>query len=71
MLVPGASGVYVYLYTIFYFQVNLDITGTVPQMLYFGYMGLVALVFTFITATCGYLATFAFVRRIYAAIKVD
>ena len=34
-------------------------------------MGLCALSFTAITSVVGYLATFAFVRRIYAAIKVD
>jgi len=71
MLVPGASGVYLYAYCIFYYSVNLDITGPVPKMLYFGYMGIVAAAFTLVTAVVGYLATFAFVRRIYAAIKVD
>jgi transmembrane 9 superfamily member 2/4 len=70
MLVPAASGVYLYAYCIFYFSVNLDITGFTPKILYFGYMGLVALVFTFLTGGAGYLSTFIFVRRIYAAIKV-
>ena len=32
MLVPGASGVYLYAYCVFYYTVNLDITGTVPKM---------------------------------------
>ena len=70
MLVPAASGVYLYAYCVFYFAVNLDITGFTPQVLYFGYMGLVALAFSFITGIAGYLSTFIFVRRIYAAIKV-
>lgn len=52
-------------------SVNLEIEGPVPQMLYFGYMGLVAAAFTFITGVTGYLATFWFVRKIYGAIKVD
>ena len=69
-LVPAASGLYLYAYCVFYYSVNLDIEGTVPKLLYFGYMGLVALIFTFITAVTGYLATFAFVRTIYGAIKV-
>ena len=71
MLVPGGSGVYLYAYCLFYYSVNLDITGTVPQMLYFGYMGLVAMAFTFITGVTGYMATFWFVRQIYGAIKVS
>jgi hypothetical protein len=52
-------------------SVNLEIEGPVPQMLYFGYMGLVAAAFTFITGVTGYAATFWFVRKIYGAIKVD
>jgi transmembrane 9 superfamily protein 2/4 len=71
MLVPGASGVYLYLYCMFYYAVNLQISGWVSQMLYFGYMGLVALAFSFITGTVGFLATFWFVRTIYGAIKVS
>jgi len=71
MLVPGSSGIYLYAYCVFYYTVNLDMEGTVPQMLYFGYMGLVATAFTFVTGVTGYLATFAFVRTIYGQIKVD
>lgn len=70
MLVPGASGIYLYAYCIFYYSVNLDMEGNVPRMLYFGYMGLVALAFTFVTGVTGYMATFWFVRTIYGAIKV-
>jgi transmembrane 9 superfamily protein 2/4 len=71
MLAPGASGIYLYAYCIFYYSANLEITGWMSQMLYFGYMGLVACVFTFITGAMGFLATFWFVRTIYSAIKVD
>ena len=53
MLVPGASGLYLYAYCIFYYSVNLDITGTVPKMLYFGYMGLVAAAFTLVRRLLG------------------
>ncbi len=70
MLAPGASGVYLYAYCIFYYMANLEVTGWVSQLLYFGYMGLVACVFTFITGATGFLATFWFVRTIYSAIKV-
>jgi transmembrane 9 superfamily member 2/4 len=71
MLVPAASGCYLYAYCIYYFLVDLDMEGTVPQLLYFGYMGLVALMFSFVTGTTGYLATLWFVRKIYGAIRVD
>ena len=71
MLVPAASGCYLYAYCIYYFLANLEMEGTVPQLLYFGYMGIVALLFSFVTGTTGYLATLWFVRKIYGAIRVD
>lgn len=70
-LVPAASGCYLYAYCVYYYLVNLDMPGTVPQMLYFGYMGLVALAFSFVTGAAGYFATLIFTRKIYAAVRVD
>jgi len=35
-LVPAASGCYLYAYCVYYFFTNLNMEGTVPQMLYFG-----------------------------------
>jgi transmembrane 9 superfamily member 2/4 len=71
MLVPAASGVYLYGYCIFYYAANLDMQGFVPKLLYFGYMGLVAAAFSFITGAAGFLATFWFTRKIYGAVRVD
>jgi len=71
MLVPGASGVWLYAYCAYYFSQQLDISGTVPQLLYFSYMGLVALAFSFVTAAAGYTGTLWFLRSIYGAVRVD
>jgi transmembrane 9 superfamily protein 2/4 len=59
-LVPAASGCYLYAYCVYYFLVNLNMEGRVPQMLYFGYMGLVALAFSFVTGVTGYMASLFF-----------
>jgi transmembrane 9 superfamily protein 2/4 len=59
-LVPAASGCYLYAYCIYYFLNHLSMEGTVPQLLYFSYMGLVALVFSFVTGAAGYLASLWF-----------
>jgi peptidoglycan/LPS O-acetylase OafA/YrhL len=68
MLVPAASGCYLYAYCVHYFLVNLNMPGTVPQLLYFSYMGLVALVFSFVTGTAGYLASLGFLFFVGASI---
>ena len=70
-LVPAASGAYLYAYCVYFFFAALSIDEGVPQLLYFSYMGLIALAFSFVTGTIGYLATASFVRQIYASVRVD
>ncbi len=70
-LAPSASGGYLFLYSVYYFKSQLKISDGTSIMLYFGYMFLISAVFSLVTGTIGYLATFSFVRRIYSAIKVD
>jgi len=70
-LVPGASGLYLFVYSIFYFNTRLHMADATSTLLYFGYMFLISLIFFFVTAVLGYWATFTFVHRIYGAIKVD
>merc|ERR1719401_2490002 len=67
----GASAIYVFLYSIFYFTNRLTINKVVPTLLYFGYMGIVSVLFFLLTGSIGALASFAFVKGIYGSIKVD
>ena len=59
------------LYAIFYFKTRLEITEFIPTLLYFGYTGLMVLTFWLLTATIGFYAAYAFLNRIYAAVKID
>ncbi|CAF3411127.1 unnamed protein product [Rotaria socialis] len=67
----GGSAFYVFGYSIFYFFSKLDITEFVPLMLYFGYTLLICFSFWILTGTIGFIASFIFVRKIYAAVKID
>jgi len=58
-------------YCVYYFLQNLNMPGTIPQLLYFSYMGLVALAFSFVTAAAGDTGTLWFLRSIYGAVRVD
>eukprot|EP01064_Diplonema_japonicum_P012041 TRINITY_DN1951_c0_g1_i1.p1 TRINITY_DN1951_c0_g1~~TRINITY_DN1951_c0_g1_i1.p1 ORF type:complete len:664 (+),score=148.89 TRINITY_DN1951_c0_g1_i1:74-1993(+) len=69
-LCTAFSGVYLMLYAIFYYFHTLNIHQSSSTVLYFGYMGLIALLFSVITGTSGFLASFGFVRTIYSYIKV-
>ncbi|GAB4822112.1 hypothetical protein N2152v2_009158 [Parachlorella kessleri] len=67
----GSSALYLFLYSMFYFYTKLDITKLVPAMMYFGYMSIVSITFFALTGTIGFYSTYIFVRKIYAAVKID
>lgn len=70
-LTSGAAAIYLFLYSILYFATKLDITDFVPGLLYFGYTSLICSLFFVLTGTIGFLSTLLFVRKIYAAIRID
>lgn len=70
-IVSGGSAVYVLAYSVFYFATKLEITELVPTLMYFGYTGLMVLTFWLLTGTIGFFAAYAFIGKIYAAVKID
>uniref|UniRef100_A0A8C9EMW3 Transmembrane 9 superfamily member n=1 Tax=Pavo cristatus TaxID=9049 RepID=A0A8C9EMW3_PAVCR len=70
-LVSGGSAFYVLIYAVFYFVNKLDIVEFIPSLLYFGYTALMVLSFWLLTGTIGFYAAYMFVRKIYAAVKID
>ena len=67
----GSAGFYLLGYSFVYFFTQLDMVGFVPCMVYFAYMTIGALLFAITTGTVGFLASWWFVLKIYAAVKVD
>lgn len=70
-LVGGSSSLWIFLYIVWYFFAKLHITGFVSSLLFFCYGFLACAVYGLLTGTIGFLVAYAFVRRIYSAIKVD
>lgn len=70
-ITSGGSAVYVFLYAIFYFATKLEITEFIPTLLYFGYTFVMVLTFWLLTGTIGFYAAYFFIRKIYAAVKID
>ncbi|KAL1523795.1 hypothetical protein AB1Y20_018718 [Prymnesium parvum] len=70
-LTAGSSGLYLFAYSIMYFFTQLDIIGFVPQLIYFAYMLVFAMLFFLVTGTIGFFSCYWFVWTIYGAIKVD
>lgn len=70
-LSAGSSGVYLFIYAVWYYFSKLSISGVVGTVLYFAYMSMVSLTFFMLTGSIGFFACLWFVIKIYGAIKVD
>ena len=70
-LTAASSGLYLFLYSIYYAAVKLELELFVSMLLYYGYMLLASIAFALVTGTIGFFACFIFVRKIYASIKID
>ena len=70
-LSAGSSGIYLFLYSIWYFMTKLHIKGFVSTVLYFSYMGMISFSFCLVTGSVGFCSCLWFTKKIYGAIKVD
>lgn len=70
-LTSGSSAVYIFLYSILYFFTRLQIVKVVSALVFFSYMFLTATAFFVLTGSVGFLASYAFVRKIYSSLKID
>ena len=69
--VAASSGIYLFLYSCFYFFSALKITRFVSIVLYFGYSFVMATGFSLMTGCIGFLSCKWFVGKIYTYIKLD
>ncbi|KAK9450667.1 uncharacterized protein V1518DRAFT_411387 [Limtongia smithiae] len=67
----GACSVFVFLNAMLYWISKLQLSSFVGGVLYFGYSLLIAILVFVLTGTIGFTASFFFVRKIYASIKID
>lgn len=71
MIVSGSCGLYVFLYSCYYYWTRLDVENFIGSMLYFGYMAVISGALALLTGAVGVGASLWFTRKIYASIKVD
>ena len=69
---PASSGVVLFLYSTWFFAMELHVAATWTSCaMYFGYMLLLSSALAMMTGFMGFTACFLFLRTIYAAIKSD
>lgn len=69
--VAGSSGGYLFLYSVLYYFIKLEISRFTSTVLYFGYMLIGSMIYALITGTIGFICTFIFIRKIYSLIKSE
>ena len=67
----GTTALYLFLFSLHYFVYKTSITGALSYLLFFGYTGIIVLLFFVMTGTIGFLACLLFVRKIYGIVKID
>ncbi|CAM9119615.1 unnamed protein product [Ascophyllum nodosum] len=67
----GATGLFVYGYSFFYFFNRSDMYGLLQSSIYFGYMAVISYAFFVMLGFVGFISSLAFVKHIYSAVKCD
>jgi len=70
-LSSGSAAIYLFVYSIWYFESKLHIDAAVSTFIYFTYMGMISMAFFVMTGSIGFFSCLWFTRKIYGAIKVD
>jgi hypothetical protein len=67
----GSTGIFIYIYSIFYYIYRSKMSGMVQGTFYFSYMLMVCYFFFILLGTVGFYSSLVFVRRIYKNLKSD
>eukprot|EP01134_Creolimax_fragrantissima_P002568 CFRG2568T1 len=67
----GFTGVYVFLYAIFYYIYRSHMSGPLQTASFFGYTAILCYIITMMLGTIGFFSSVKFVRYIYATVKMD
>eukprot|EP01062_Namystynia_karyoxenos_P084142 TRINITY_DN983_c0_g1_i8.p2 TRINITY_DN983_c0_g1~~TRINITY_DN983_c0_g1_i8.p2 ORF type:complete len:688 (+),score=306.03 TRINITY_DN983_c0_g1_i8:105-2066(+) len=69
--IPGSMALHFFVYSIFYFETQLQVHTWLATLIYFQTMGLVSLSLYIACGTIGALSCFVFIRIIYSSIKIE
>ncbi|XP_060573634.1 transmembrane 9 superfamily member 1-like [Ruditapes philippinarum] len=67
----GSTGLFVFLYALFYYYKRSNMSGLLQSLEFFGYTALTCYVFFLMLGTVSFFASLTFVRYIYVNLKMD
>ncbi|KAJ7313160.1 hypothetical protein JRQ81_004433 [Phrynocephalus forsythii] len=71
VLSTGSTGVFIFLYSVFYYSRRSNMSGAVQTVEFFGYSLLTGYVFFLMLGTISFFASLKFIRYIYVNLKMD
>merc|ERR1712013_359455 len=71
LLTAGSTGVYVAVYSVFYYNYRSYMSGVLQAAVFFGYVSVVSYSFVLMLGATGWWATYMFLGKIYGAIKSE
>lgn len=71
ILSTGSTGIFIFVYSLFYYWNRSSMSGLVQSMEFFGYSLLTAFVFSLMLGTVSFWASLVFIRYIYRSLKMD
>ena len=67
----GSTGLFIGMYSVFYYVYRSNMDGILQTSFYFGYMGIVSYAFALMLGFVGFMSSFEFVTYIYSNVKSD
>ena len=67
----GSGAIWFFGYGLFFWATRLELPGFANKMLFLGYLSILSVLFFTLFGAVGFLATYASLRKIYSAIRVD
>jgi hypothetical protein len=67
----GMTGVFIYVYSFYYYFHRSGMSGVLQSSFYFGYMAVVSFAFFLMLGSAGFQCSLVFVKYIYARVKCD
>lgn len=71
VLSTGSTGLFIFVYSVFYYRNRSSMSGPVQSTEFFGYSLLTAMVFSLMLGSVSFWASLAFIRYIYRSLKMD
>uniref|UniRef100_A0AAX7SZ69 Transmembrane 9 superfamily member n=1 Tax=Astatotilapia calliptera TaxID=8154 RepID=A0AAX7SZ69_ASTCA len=71
VLSTGSTGIFIFVYSVFYYRNRSSMSGLVQSTEFFGYSLLTAMVFSLMLGSVSFWSSLAFIRYIYRSLKMD